>query len=497
MTTKAIYLMVMLTFFTKIYAQNNPDAIKDLNFRSAEYVELNQSQEIAFEKYLIQLNKDNIYRRVTTETCTRYKNGTLNFDEEENTDLPLQVVYKKAINFNDNFLVKFELDNCVGGSAYYRDFAFFTKANNNEITYNKTLTNELKDKFYQFVISKFNEGDRLCYSNEHNYTFTDGLNITKVKDKIVYGKYVLYGLNAPNCCPEYNGEFEYNITTRKIQFKDEQYKSAFDGEEMNDDEIQILDWTPPPFEEQTKLEKEPIPFKNSNIKLNNEQKEALKQFVAICKINVNIEDSWSPKNSLLIINALEIEGNSVPREKTKSQLDKVLIDENLRRTFLYNISKMSGGNEGYTYFFIKSFSVPNIVSMKPKDIEVLSKFINNNYKYIKEMPIQSNSDTQNEKPIIYTATEKEAVFNGGNSKLNQYISQNLNVPESAQYFSGKVIVNFVVNENGSVSNVEIKQTIPIELKNEIEKLFKNMPNWTPAKSQGKNVKMKKTMPIQF
>ncbi|WP_143736431.1 energy transducer TonB [Moheibacter sediminis] len=111
--------------------------------------------------------------------------------------------------------------------------------------------------------------------------------------------------------------------------------------------------------------------------------------------------------------------------------------------------------------------------------------------------IQSNSDTQNEKPIIYTAIEKEAVFKGGDSKLNQYISQHLNIPESAHNFSGKVIVNFVVNEDGSVSNIEIKQTIPIELKNEIEKLFKNMPNWTPAKSEGKNVKMRKIFPVLF
>src|SRR5690606_27315892 len=135
--------------------------------------------------------------------------------------------------------------------------------------------------------------------------------------------------------------------------------------------------------------------------------------------------------------------------------------------------------------------------MKAKDIEILSKLINDNYKYIKETPIESNSDNQKENSIKYIAVEKEAVFKGGNSKLQQYIIQNLNVPESAQHFSGKVIVSFVVNEDGSVKNVEIKQTIPIGLKNEIEKVFINMPKWTPAQSQGKNVKMRKTYPIQF
>lgn len=58
-------------------------------------------------------------------------------------------------------------------------------------------------------------------------------------------------------------------------------------------------------------------------------------------------------------------------------------------------------------------------------------------------------------------------------------------------------MNFVVYENGSVINVEIKQTIPIELKNEIEKLFKNMPKWQPAQSNSKNVKMLKSIPLNF
>lgn len=495
MRTKTFYLLTLLIFCTKIYAQNNPNEIK--SFRNAEYVELNPSQEIAFEKYINQLNKDKIYRTVTDEICNKYKKHILDFDNEENADYPLQIVYKKTINFNDNFLVKFELDNCLGGSAYYRDFAFFT-SNNNEIVYNKSLTNDLKEKFYQFVTTKFKDEDRNCYKNNYNYIFTDGLNITDIKNNIVYGSYVLYGENAPNCCPEYNGEFEYNLETRKIQFLNEQHKSSFQADdEISDDEIQILDWTPPPFEENVKLEKEPILFKNTNIKLTNEQKEALKQFIAICKINVNIEDSWNPKNSYLIMNALGIKETTVPREKIKAQLDKVLLDESLRGVFLHNISKMSGGNEEYTYFFIKSLNVPNIVSMKVKDIDVLSKFINNNYKYIKETPIHSNSDTQKENSIVFKAVEKKAVFKGGNSKLREYIFQNLNVPESVDSFSGRVIVNFVITQDGSIEDITVKPNVPIELETEIIRVFKNMPKWIPAQSDGKNLRMRNTFPIYF
>lgn len=519
MTTKTIYLMVFLTFLTKVCAQNIPDAIEDLNFKSSEYVELNQIQEIAFDKHLIQLNNDRVYRCVTDQTCKKYKSGILNIDEEEITDYPLQVVFKKAINFKDKFIIKFELDNCVGGNTYYRDFAFFSKNTSNEIIYNKTLTNDLKDKFYQFVISKFNEGDRLCYSNEHNYIFTSGLNIVTVNNNIVYGKYVLYGINAPNCCPEYNGKFNYNIITRKVLFIDEQHASAFEDEmEMRDDEITIIDWTHHSFEENVKLEREPVAFKNTKIKLTIQQKEALKQFIALCKINVNIEDSWNLKNSLLIINALGIKEVSIPKEEIKTQLDKILLDENLRNSFLNAISRMSGAKDEYTYFFIESFNVPNIVSMKPNDIVTLSNLINNNYKYSTEALIQSNSDTQNEDSIKYIAIENEAVFEGGEQN---YFSSRLrfpNINDLDKKISGIIVkVSLEVLEDGSIVNFSFTSNIRIKseytynsnekevltnkyspyFENEIAKVLEKMPKWTPAQSQGQNIKSRVNFPVKF
>ena len=99
----------------------------------------------------------------------------------------------------------------------------------------------MKNKFHQYVISKFNEEDRLCYnSNKHNYTFTGGLDITKIKNNIVYGEYILYGANAPNCCPEYGGNFEYNVLSKKIQFKNEYYNSFLeDKPKYNSDKSKL------------------------------------------------------------------------------------------------------------------------------------------------------------------------------------------------------------------------------------------------------------------
>ena len=241
---KVVCLVIVITSFASIYAQNKPDAIKALNFRSTEYVELSNSQELDFEKFITQLNKDKVYRIVNTELCGKYRymSGTSDFDENKDLNdedfdapFPLQIVYKRVINFNidstENYLIKFELDNCVNGNAYYRDFAFFTSIDKN-IIFNKSLTEEFKNKFHQYVISKFNEEDRLCYnSNKHNYTFTGGLDITKIKNNIVYGEYILYGANAPNCCPEYGGNFEYNMILKKMQFKNEYHDSFLQDEQ--------------------------------------------------------------------------------------------------------------------------------------------------------------------------------------------------------------------------------------------------------------------------
>ena len=201
---KVVCLVIVITSFASIYAQNKPDAIKALNFRSTEYVELSNSQELDFEKFITQLNKDKVYRIVNTELCGKYRymSGTSDFDENKDLNdedfdapFPLQIVYKRVINFNidstENYLIKFELDNCVNGNAYYRDFAFFTSIDKN-IIFNKSL---------------------------------------KIKNNIVYGEYILYGANAPNCCPEYGGNFEYNMILKKMQFKNEYHDSFLQDEQ--------------------------------------------------------------------------------------------------------------------------------------------------------------------------------------------------------------------------------------------------------------------------
>lgn len=104
-----------------------------------------------------------------------------------------------------------------------------------------------------------------------------------------------------------------------------------------------------------------------------------------------------------------------------------------------------------------------------------------------------------EDPKIYLRVEKKAEFPGGQAELNKYLSKAINYPEEASDngISGRVIVSFVVNTNGSIVDVEVLRKVHPALDKEAMRVVKAMPAWTPASNQGKKVRSKFTLPINF
>ena len=213
----------------KIFAENN------------NYKDLNINQKIISDTWIQKLNNDKIYRIVKPEICEKYKKRIFDYDNESeqnpNAKYPLFIDFSKALNFDynndgiDDYVIKYAFDNCIGGQAYYRDFMFFT-SNNGEVKPNVDLTNALKQKFYEFTIKKFKEEDRYCYKEDNkNYIHTDGLVINDIKNNIAYGRYALYSPNSANCCPEYSGDFTYNLNSNTIEFKNEFHESLTNIEE--------------------------------------------------------------------------------------------------------------------------------------------------------------------------------------------------------------------------------------------------------------------------
>ena len=80
-----------------------------------------------------------------------------------------------------------------------------------------------------------------------------------------------------------------------------------------------------------------------------------------------------------------------------------------------------------------------------------------------------------------------------------WIEYNITYPMMASLNSieGKVVATFDVNDDGTIGNVKIKESADPVLDNEVISKLESMPNWIPAKQNGRNVKVKYTLPIKF
>lgn len=100
---------------------------------------------------------------------------------------------------------------------------------------------------------------------------------------------------------------------------------------------------------------------------------------------------------------------------------------------------------------------------------------------------------------VFVAVEQMPNFPGGNVKLMEYIGSHLQYPKVAQDkgIQGRVIVSFVVNTDGSISDAEIVRSLDPSCDEEVLRLVNSMPRWIPGKTDGKNVRVQYTMPLMF
>jgi periplasmic protein TonB len=100
---------------------------------------------------------------------------------------------------------------------------------------------------------------------------------------------------------------------------------------------------------------------------------------------------------------------------------------------------------------------------------------------------------------VYTYVEIMPKYKGGQDSLNKYIATHLTYPKKAQEsnISGRVLVRFVVNADGKVSNVEIVRGIAYGCDEEAKRVIENMPDWIPGMQNHKNVRVYMTLPINF
>ena len=100
---------------------------------------------------------------------------------------------------------------------------------------------------------------------------------------------------------------------------------------------------------------------------------------------------------------------------------------------------------------------------------------------------------------VFNVVEHMPEFPGGMGEMMKYLSMNVRYPEAAQKACthGRVMVSFIVETDGTISNAHVQKGVSEELDQEALRVIKNMPKWKPGMQSGKAVRVKYTIPISF
>ena len=117
----------------------------------------------------------------------------------------------------------------------------------------------------------------------------------------------------------------------------------------------------------------------------------------------------------------------------------------------------------------------------------------------KEEIAQPEPPKHEEENKVFDVVEQMPSFPGGMGALMSWLSQNIKYPVIAAEngVQGRVIVQFVVEKDGSVTDVHVAKSVDPSLDKEAQRVVKAMPKWIPGKQNGSAVRVKYTVPVTF
>jgi len=100
---------------------------------------------------------------------------------------------------------------------------------------------------------------------------------------------------------------------------------------------------------------------------------------------------------------------------------------------------------------------------------------------------------------VFTIVEQQAEFKGGMKKFLEYVGKKMKYPNMAMRIGveGKVFVQFVVERDGTITNVQAIRGIGAGCDEEAMKVIRESPKWNPGKQRGRAVRVKVIIPITF
>ena len=116
----------------------------------------------------------------------------------------------------------------------------------------------------------------------------------------------------------------------------------------------------------------------------------------------------------------------------------------------------------------------------------------------KENTSQTRKDTATDDKV-YEVCEQMPIFKGGDAALLKYLRENLKYPDNTKDrgVQGRLVIGFIVEKDGSLTDVKVLRPVDIDLDAEVLRLVKGMPKWIPGRQNGKRVRVRYLLPIHI
>lgn len=100
---------------------------------------------------------------------------------------------------------------------------------------------------------------------------------------------------------------------------------------------------------------------------------------------------------------------------------------------------------------------------------------------------------------VFDVVEEMPSFPGGQAALMKFLNDNIKYPVVAQEngVQGRVVISFVVERDGSITDVKVAKSVDPSLDREAMRVAKSMPRWNPGKQNGSAVRVKFNLPVAF
>ena len=111
---------------------------------------------------------------------------------------------------------------------------------------------------------------------------------------------------------------------------------------------------------------------------------------------------------------------------------------------------------------------------------------------------QTRKDTATDDKI-YEVCEQMPIFEDGDAALLKYLRENLKYPDNTKDrgVQGRLVIGFIVEKDGSLTDVKVLRPVDIDLDAEVLRLVKGMPKWIPGRHNGQRVRIRHLLPIHI